>query len=516
MSHLAIFGPTRVGKSNFGVWRSLQHMRERTSFTFVLPHDPPAETLVAEIYARLKWGVVGRLIVEDAGDMNRVIPRQFVQFSTSTNVYEQERDDRLFEERAMEPCIANLAEGTELGPAKDKYSRLAIRLFQEARRNGAFIGESDIPDLLAPDHPSQRLALSVCKKDYLIREFDRINVLPLRDYFSHVESAIRFLETIYKSPVVKVRTQNPPSFDWPAFFRRGGIHIITKGKASEADFRALVNADFLMKYRMAMDGKMPKHFYKMDEVANYGLLDDFKAIALQTSGYREFWLEMYLHGRDFPTPEIERKVLNNCDKVFMRQSDPDMQEFAARELRALLDREKEHHRDFTTRMVHDGFDEIARRTRGKSKAGGRVTESESVSPQLIARYKEVVDERVSYESPNDQVFWQAQRIGELQKGELFYKPLYGTPSLIRVPLVQPSFFVHTIERKIYECLTLIRQNWPYETPKQTTTASPANVTSDGTSSSTFTPLPPASSSKPESTRQPRKRGKGSKGPKAST
>lgn len=488
--HVLTAGPTGAGKSNFLIWWILLLFMLRIGMTVVLPHWPPARDLIAEIFARLKERTIGLLIVEDAGEMLRVIARRFIHFSTDDNILIQMRDDRQFEERALEPCLARMTEKNLAdSPAKEKYARLAIRTVQDANRNGANIPDSDVCYVIVPGHPAYAKALRFCTRQDVIRELRLIADMPTREYMTMVESAVRLLEPVYQSPTVIARTQNPPTFDWAAFHRAGGIHIITKGAASDEDFRVLQNADFLTKYRLALAGQLGEHRYCIDEVNNYGLANNFVARALSTTRFVKFFIHLLVQLFDWPTEEIGRNVLSNTSHVIFQQQDPEMAAFFSRDLMGNLSRNAVHHYDTTTRQVHDGFDEIEKVSKGKTSKGGS---SETVSTQLVARYKEVPESRPVYEAPEHQVFWQAQALGQLPVGHCWIKELRKPPVFLQVPLVRPSFFTHTVEDKVSQCLTMLLASAPYETPNYvpeaaTTTSSPASGTNERSTFSKSTP-----------------------------
>lgn len=489
--HLLVAGPTGVGKNVFATQAMLDFRRRRISQTTILPHEAGWKLLFGEILAREVPSTAAdivprRLIFEDVGEVSKVVMRPFVMYSTKANPLDQMMEDRLLEERALEAPIGRTTD-TKLAdtPAKEKYARLGIRLSQEARRNGAFIPESEIPNLLNRDHPIQEYALSFCRNADLLREFSVIRLLPLRDYLTMVESAIRFLEPVYRSASVIARTSLPPDFDWPEFFRQGGTHIITKGKASDEEFRTYCQADFLMKFRLAMDGLLPQHHYWIDEANNYGLINDFCAKAFSTSRYRKFFLCPMVQLLDFATEEIKNNVLSNCsNRTIFRQEDPELQEFFARDLRGMMDEYKQHHVDEDVRTVWDGWDEVQKVTKGRTKqADGKESETESLTTQLVARYREDRRLKPAYQGGNEQAWWLAQQLGELPVGSCFIKTRGQKPVRLDVPFLRDSWvFPGVADRKIDECLTQLYQRPPYQTPVLpqpsvgTTTPTPGNGT----------------------------------------
>lgn len=525
-AHMLVVGPTGVGKNNFISQVALEFRRRRISQTWILPHENGWKQILGEIIAReipttSEDRVPKRLIIEDVGRTETVIMRPYIMYSTAGNFLDQMMEDRLFEERALDPCVARLAAGTKLSdtPAKEENARLAIRLFQEACRNGATIPDYEVGNLLDRDHPIQDYALSFCKNPDIRRGIASIKSMGNDQYAKEVKSAIRFLNVVYQTASVIAHSCLPSEFDRIQFFREGGLRLVIKGKASDEEFQNYVQSDFLLMYRLAKEGLLPLHFYGVDEVNNYGLMNDFWARALSTTRAYKLFLILAVQLLDFPTPEITKNVLSNCsNRAIFRQEDPDMQEFFARDLRGQMDEYKVHHTDEDIQQLHDGFTEIERITKGKSGNN----DTESVTTQLVPRYKQLIREKKAYQSGAEQTFWDAQRLGQIPVGSMYFKTRGAKPELVHVPLLRDSFvFEGKANREIERCLTQLYQRPPYQTPvippsAGTTSSSPANETGNGTNFSTFIPLPQNNSSKPGSTRQPRRRGKGSGGTNQNT
>ncbi len=115
-------------------------------------------------------------------------------------------------------------------------------------------------------------------------------------------------------------------------------------------------------------------------------------------GYKSVWtpIRQNLHG-----------------KYIGRQADPEMAMEAARDLVALTDRMKVHHEDETNRQVHLGFRQEERTAQGKWSDGDKSGTSQTTSLHQVPEYGIQTEIRRTFESPNDQMFWLAQKLSTL-------------------------------------------------------------------------------------------------------
>jgi len=466
MPHRLIVGPTGVGKSNYVTQEALKAVAEGYWLTFAAPHEQFGLDFISELYARYGKAILKRLHVNDTRDMETVVMQRFIQSSQESSQLKRMLENDIYAGAFLETVARRRKDITDIAekPVLEKYTKLAAKL---AQNQSKWFPEWWLPYAFIPKHAIHDYLVTHCTDPEVRREFETFKSFPVREQLSILDPIFRLLAGVLASPPIVARTSKPVIFDKRAFLNAGGITVILGGASDDAT-SVVIGSDFQETMFLAKQGLSRPGIYIQDEINNYRLAGAFESRMHSTIRWRGVSVWSVTQSFDFPSEEIRNNYLQNTDHVWFRQGTSEMAKAAAEDMLGALNAFKVHHVDKTTRQVHKGFETIKRVTRGKAtNPHGDETITENEGETLVPIYGEHIEERPVYESPSDQLIWLAQRIQQLQWC-CWIREQNRAPYELSVPLLPDSWaFPGLKERKIAECLTLLKQRPEYQTPELT-------------------------------------------------
>lgn len=472
MPHRLIVGPTGVGKSNYVTHEALKIVEQGYWLTFAAPHPNFGLDFIAELYARYGEQILDRLKVIDTRDLTKVIMRQFIPSSKHENQLERMLENDGYAGGFLDTVARRRKDITDIAekPVLEKYTKLAAKL---AQNQSEWFPEWWLPYAFIPKHPIYNYLVSHCNDEEVRREFAKFVSFPVREQLSILDPIFRLLGSVLLSPPIIACTTKPVTFDKKAHLDKGGITVILGGKSHDAT-SVMIGSDFQETMFLANQGLARPGFYIVDEALNYKQIGTYESRILSTIRYKGVSVWYIVQSFDFPSDEIRNNVLQNTDHVWFRQGTKEMATYAAEDMLGAIDRNAVHHVDKTTRQIHLGFKSITRTNRGVSRTDeGKRTHTENVSESAEPIYGEQVEERAVYEAPSDQLVWSAQDMQKLPVGTFWFREQNRTPVKMSVPLLRDSWaFPGLKERKVEECLTLLKQRPEYQAPELRTPEPP--------------------------------------------
>ena len=249
-------------------------------------------------------------------------------------------------------------------------------------------------------------------------------------------------------------------------------------------------------------------------------------IAMLREG-RKFGAAPYILSQDleFIDPTVMKAVMGSTTRhIWDNPGDPDVAMIAARDIvTARLDPYRVHSETETEQAIHDGFATDHRTS--VTKVDGE-TKSETTSPSLVPMFRHVKNKQTKYFSMDDQILEGAKELLQMAPGwsqqrirgrYVSSKPEYTTP----LPDPYPEAdYPGAADMKFTREVAKSQESQEFITPVELDTSWATTITpkqgpetNGHGNGSTFIPLPENYSSKPDSTQQRRRRGKGSNGGK---
>lgn len=467
LGHRIYAGKTGSGKTN----KALNDMMEvvyggRHSLVFVAPHEKAAVDFVSELYAQFGEEILSRLVVEQLGDTDKVIPRQFIFKSDASDYWTQ----RMENDAAAEAVISLMAARRKMTdfferPSLEEISHLAIQLYQY---QDTWWPEHLLAQTLFPKNPISKFAIEHCTDEEVKARFkDKIDVPPSVAETS-TKPVARMLEQLFSNPAMKCRTSVPQTWDKIAFHNNAGIFIIVANGCSADALRTYTFSEFHQISAWARGGIIGPVVFVVDEVANYQLAGSFEAKSFATLRGSNVSIWYIIQSTNFPTEDITEAILDNSDHIIFLQGSAKMSRLFAEDLLAVLDEYAVHHT--TVQQLHDGFDSKPRITSStnKTKRGEETSEgfTEAHSDQLIPKYKH--EEVKHYKAANDQIVWLAQQLQSLPRGTYYYKTSRHGAGKGQAQLFRDSWaFPGLKEAKYLECLQKLKTSAIYQAPTRT-------------------------------------------------
>ena len=477
---IAVAGQTGCGK-NMWLERYLLDLFPRRDewVTIVLPHANPAKRLVMRLWEEFgEREVCERVIVERMEDMDLVIKRNYCLFSEDPDAWTRLMENDDLARATQDYAVRRRGDLKVIGdhPVLDTGTIWPIRAQQQLRQKGTWLPDAEIPFILEPGHPAWTLAVAhgdAEVKRYLLW----VASLSMRDRISLILPPQRMLEGVFRDPAVRARSSSPCKWDLSGFMKNCGWHIIIGGgSVSKEGFRTAVGCDFMEKMRL-MFKKIVKRkgIYICDEATNAKLLGNYEAECLATA--RDFKVTLFylLQTLVFPNEEVEASVWQNCDMILGRVRDPDMAEKAAKAMMGMLDADKIHHYDESTRQVHDGYEELDKMTTSEhlNALGERSTSSQQ-GKQLVGKHRQETTKKAVYMPGKEQMLFNAGLLQEQQPGDFFVCEKGSKPYQVHVEMQptpygcdgDPDFFIEPYyKEKFEECLKIMKAKNPlYEAP----------------------------------------------------
>ena len=436
-------------------------------------HAEPGLKLLADLYEIHGENLKEFLIVERLADTDKVIPREYIPTSDDPDPFKRRMED----DESIRICQQQLAAQRDLPnllktPILDKYSYLAFQAKQHVAPR-LWVPEPLVYQIAKPFSDVWREVRNACTDQEIKDAVDFIATFGPRDDLAMLEPVRRMLSSQFRSIPILLRGCARPTMDWDAFFNAKGIYLIIGGDVSDIAFRLHVSAVFQHLAARKRKEKIYKNLrFLRDESNNAKLIGEFESAAWSTLRTFRMFTTDIIQSWDFPTPEIGRNARQNCNLYFFKQGDFESAKIAAQSMLASIDEYAAHHEDEIRRQVHDGFDEIERKTTTTRPDGGV---SESVSPQLIPRYREITDKRTTYKTGEHQILFKAQEIQELDVGEYFAREDGGEPHKEKAELCpepwsfggDPEYGIDPLwKEKALECIQMLKQLPMYITPTQ--------------------------------------------------
>lgn len=463
LGHRLIVGGTNSGKTNFTLCELFDIIREyRHWVTFVAPHPQAALDLVAELYAIFGDAILNRLVVEQLGDTDRVIMRNFIQKSQNPDPWQRRMENDAFASNILSLLAARRKmEDFYEKPSLEEISLLTIKLYQNL---DVWIPEYLIPKLLDPKHPLSKYAIQHCADEEVKEEFEKkINVAPSVAETS-TKPVARMFSQLLANTAMRARTCKPARWDKKFFHNANGIFIIVANGCSPDAIRTYTFAEFQQVSAWARNGEIGPGLFVADEALNYGLITEYESRALAT--LRGFGVAIWYltQSLNFPTDGIRENVLSNTTQFWFRQGNGDLAKIAANNLLPLLDEYQIHH--YTRKQLHGGFSLLKRKGLSVTKSEKGKSISESASEQLVPQYMDY--DEAAYRALNDQLLLLAARVEQLGQGEYFYSSQISGVGRRQAPLFRNSFISPERQRDEYQqCLQKIKATAIFEEPTLT-------------------------------------------------
>ena len=459
LGHRLYSGKTGSGKTN----AVLNDMMEvvyggQHWITFVAPHEKAAVDFVSELYAQFGEEILSRLVVEQLGDTELVIPRQFIQRSDDQDYWKRQQENDAFTE-AMLSLMAARRKMTDFfeRPSLEEVSTLTIQLYQN---QDVWWPEHLLPQALQPRSPIHKFAVQHCTDPEVKERFsDKVNVAPSVAETS-TKPVGRMLELLLSNYAMKARTGIQQTWNKIDFHNRAGIFVIVANGCSIDALRTYTFAEFHQVSNWIKRGVIGPGVFVVDEVANYQLAGSYEAKAFATLRGSGMSIWHIVQSTNYPTEEITEAILDNSDHFVFLQGSAKMSQLFAGDLLPVLDEYKVHHT--TKKRVDRPMQAVTRITKTKGDKG----ESESKSEVLVADF-DVVDESV-YQTGNEQVLWLAQKLQKLPRGHYYYKTSRNGAGRAKAELFPDSWaFPGLKEAKYLECLQLLKTQAIYQQPTRT-------------------------------------------------
>lgn len=469
----AIGGSSGMGKTNYMIWDFLRKADAGDcGLAGHFAHEDAGEELLLQLERRFH---LNRVVVFDTKTTRKVLAKRFVGISTLPPGFDRDAENEEFAlhllalAARLRKDIKDLRERSSIR----RNALLAIRVYQELDFSGLWLPPFEIPQILEKDSHVQRWAIRNCRHLRLRHELEQVRELNGHDQIAKVLPAQSFLADFLCTELMRAMLSVRPTFDLAAHLKacaatgEPGIYIALGGCTSDA-ITLHFGSDFKQIEQDAKSNPSEvNRFIYQDEIFNYGLFREDENRALATlRGFRVHWRGAF---QTYPVDEsnVVRGLRGNTDKVIFGTHDFDQALDFAKDLVKAADEYKVHHTKTTTKQrTHHRKEE--RVTRGKhTDADGKIGMSENVSVTLVPEIEEYVEETPEYQSPNDQLFWFAQRLMELPVGHAWFQIGTGKPYRGIVPEVFPVCGSDDERREEADrCMAELMESPLYQTPKE--------------------------------------------------
>lgn len=473
-----------------------------------------------------------RVLYDQLGQFERVLAPRFITPSSADNPIRREAENHAnmvgFLEVLWTASGRDDEDWTKM-PMLSMYLELGLRLFFNQP-------ESLIPQLFPfvfrLKHPVCHYLIKNTFDEEAREEFEELLWIAKRGNDNLLETKIgaakRLVRQVFSIPAFAYRMASRMNVgkalrDKKIILIDGSDDGAVPRKAISALFRMWMFACFTEHRRhFTLNGEPLPVVYWLEEAAESESVGPDQISMCREGRKMGASLQIMAQDLEFIDQDIRRAVVASTKRhLWYNPGNAELAIEAARDITiAKLNPQEIHSTTTSERMLHDGFDKELRNSYTMREFGLSTTSSESQVP----RFRRVVDTQTKYVGLEDQIMLTAKALLNMKPGWRMSRVSgesvsHGAEYVQRLPDPYPTNEFPGLGRtKLAKAITTSQQNPEFITPTEldtswarTTTQSPNDGTGQPGTSSTFIPLPTSNSKKQGSTRQRKRRGKGSKG-----